>query len=143
MTAWNPWNAQSRFLLENSGGRLTQPGSWFLDGAGDLSYRPRPDERMGKADFIAPVSEKLVTLRGAANVHFKGLRFGFAGYQMPADGCPPVQAAAKIGAAQRWPVKNIVAPVLPTSIGWPGGWCAGVKPCATLSASALQCAAEK
>ena len=99
MTAWNPWNAQSRFLLENSGGRLTQPGSWFLDGAGDLSYRPRPDERMGKADFIAPVSEKLVTLRGAANVHFKGLRFGFAGYQMPADGCPPVQAAAKIGAA--------------------------------------------
>jgi len=99
MKAWNPWNAQSRFILENSRLMLTQPGTWFLDGAGELSYLPRPGEQIGKTDFIAPVIEKFAELRGAANVHFQGLRFDFAGYQMPAEGCPPVQAAAKIGAA--------------------------------------------
>lgn len=99
LTAWNPWDRQSRFILENSRLMLAQPGSWFLNEAGDLSYLPLPGERPAKTEFIAPVIEKFVEVQGATNVHFKGLRFHNAGYELPAKGCPPVQAAATIGAA--------------------------------------------
>jgi len=99
MTTWNPWNDQSRFILENSRLMLTQPGSWLLDLSGDLSYLPLPGERTTKTEFIAPVTEQLVEIHGAADIHFKGLRFHHAGYQLPPGGCPPTQAAAKLGAA--------------------------------------------
>jgi hypothetical protein len=93
------WNNQSRFILENSKLMLTQPGSWFLDQTGDLSYLPLPDEPMNRTKFIAPVVGKLVEIHGAANVHFNGLHFQYTGYELPPEGCPPTQAAAKIGAA--------------------------------------------
>ena len=99
MQSWNPWDIQSRFILENARLMLTQPGSWFLDESGDLSYLPRPGERAADREFIAPVIEKLVVIYGADNVHFNGLRFEHAGYRLPAEGCPPTQAAARIGAA--------------------------------------------
>lgn len=97
MKTWNPWDAQSRFILENSRLMLTRPGSWFLDQADDLSYRPRPAERL--TEFVAPVIEHFVEIHGAADIHFKGLRFHHAGYQLPPEGCPPMQAAARLGAA--------------------------------------------
>lgn len=99
MTSWNPWNTQSRFILENSRRMLTQPGSWFLDARGEVSYLPQPGERIDKTEFIAPISEHFLEIHGATNLHFNGLRFQHAGYILPATGCPPVQAAAKIGAA--------------------------------------------
>ena len=99
MTTWNPWNDQSRFILENSRLMLTQPGSWFLDPSGDLSYLPLPDERTTKMEFVAPIIEQFVQIHGAADIHLKGLRFRHAGYQLPRGGCPPAQAAATIGAA--------------------------------------------
>ena len=98
MKPWNPWNTNSQFILEGSRLMLTQPGSWFLDETGNLSYFPRPDEQIGNSKFIAPGIEKLVEIHGASNLHFKGLRFEHAGYQLPPAGCPPVQAASMIGA---------------------------------------------
>jgi hypothetical protein len=99
MASSNPWNAQSRFILENSRLMLTEPGSWFLDETGDLSYLARPGEAAGKTEFVAPVIERFVEIDGAADIHFAGLRFHHAGYKTPAEGCPPVQAAARIEAA--------------------------------------------
>lgn len=99
MQPWNPWNDRSRFILENSPLMLTRPGSWFLDDSGGLSYLPRPGEHADKMEFIAPVVEKFVEIHGADNVHFGGLHFEYAGYRLPAEGCPPAQAAARIGAA--------------------------------------------
>jgi hypothetical protein len=99
MKSWNPWNAKSFFRLENSRIPLTRPGSWFLDENGELNYFPRSGERITKTEFIAPVSERLLEIHGGTNLHFSGLRFQHAGYQLPAKGCPPVQAATKIGAA--------------------------------------------
>jgi hypothetical protein len=99
MKPWNPWNDQSRFLLENCPAGLTNPGGWLLESSGDLSYRPRPGERADGMDFTAPVVEKFLEIRGANNLHFLGLNFQNAGYRMPADGCPPAQAAAMIGAS--------------------------------------------
>ena len=97
MKPWNPWNTQSRFILENIRTGLSQPGSWFLGAAGEVSYRPRPGERA--PEIVAPMVGRILEIRDAAGIHFQGLRFQHAGYQMPAAGCPPVQAAAKQGAA--------------------------------------------
>ena len=99
MSSSNPWNEQTRFILDNVSRALTQPGSWFLEGGGDLDYLPCRGEQIGNAEFIAPVAEQFVVIHGANDVHFNGLRFRHAGYQLPAAGCPPGQAAAMIGAA--------------------------------------------
>ena len=99
MESWNPWDDQSRFILDNSPLMLTQPGSWFLDPSGDLSYLPLPGERIIGTEFVAPVIEQFVEIRGATGLHFQGLRFHHAGWQLPPAGCPPTQAAARIGAA--------------------------------------------
>lgn len=99
MEPWNPWDDQSRFILENLRSMLTQPGSWFLDLTGDLSYLPQPGEQIEGTEFVAPVSEQLVTVHGAENLYFKGLRFRHSHWRMPLSGCPPEQAAAGIGAA--------------------------------------------
>ncbi len=95
----NPWYGQTRFILENAKLMLTEPGSWFLDDTGDLSYVPRRGEHLGKTESVAPMLEKLVEIHDATDIHFKGLRFHHAAYRMPADGCPPVQAAATLEAA--------------------------------------------
>ncbi len=99
MKPWNPWNTQSRFILENSPQMPMPPGSFVLDANGGLTYRPLPGETYTNTELIAPVLEHLLEIRGSAGIHFKGLRFQHAGYLMPATGCPPMQAAAAMGAA--------------------------------------------
>lgn len=99
MAPWNPWDTKSRFILENSRLMPIRPGSWFLDPLGDFSYTPLPGEQSSKTEVIAPVVEKFVEIHGVSDIHFKGLRYYHAGYQLPPTGCPPLQAAAKIGAA--------------------------------------------
>ena len=98
MKSWNPWNARSRFFLDNCRTTPWQPGTWFLDRDGGLSYCPRPHEQMDKTDVVVPFVEKFVEIRGAANLHFKGLRFHYAGYRLPPTGSPPLQASAGTGA---------------------------------------------
>jgi hypothetical protein len=99
MKPWNPWDQQSRFVLDNYPAASLAPGCWHLDTQGILSYAPLPGEVPAKSDFVAPVVEKFLEIRGAENLHFTGLRFHHAAYRLPAAGCPPVQAAATIGAA--------------------------------------------
>jgi len=100
MQTWNPWDARSRFILDNClGGHPLPPGIWFLDPQGALSYCPRSGEQMGKAEVIAPLIGQFIMIDGAANVRFNNLRFRHAGYELPAGGCPPGQAAAAIQAA--------------------------------------------
>jgi hypothetical protein len=100
MQPWNPWNAQSRFLLDNyAGGQPLPPGSWFLDDQGTLSYCPRNGERIAGTEFVAPVLDRFLEADGASQVHFENLRFQYTRYEMPPDGCPPAQAASFQGAA--------------------------------------------
>ncbi|SPE57113.1 conserved exported hypothetical protein [Verrucomicrobia bacterium] len=99
MTTWNPWNEQSRFILENSPLMPIPPGGWLLDAEGTLRYHPRPGESLEATECIAPVLERLVQIRGATNLHFRGLCFQHAAYNLPKLGCPPVQAAVSIEAA--------------------------------------------
>ena len=100
MAPWNPWDRDSRFIFDNCDLVKPQaPGTWFLDQHGRLSYCPLPGERIGRVEFVAPVTEQFLVIHGATHLHFRGLRFHFTGYQLPAAGCPPVQAAAAIAAA--------------------------------------------
>ena len=99
MTSWNPWNAQSFYLLDNCTGPSLAPGAWFLGPAGELNYHPLPGETLGRTEAVAPVLEQLLIVHGASNLHFRGLHFGYTGYRLPREGCPPVQAAAGIGAS--------------------------------------------
>ncbi|MDB6110519.1 MAG: hypothetical protein JWR69_2269 [Pedosphaera sp.] len=99
MQPWNSWDAQSRFILENCGAMPIQAGSWYLGQDDGVSYHPRPGEKIGSTEFVAPVIEKFLEIHGATDLHFKGFRFRHAGYQLPPEGCPPMQAAAKIEAS--------------------------------------------
>ena len=45
MKPWNPWKKDTRYYIENLRPALDQPGEWFLDRGGQLSYIPRADER--------------------------------------------------------------------------------------------------
>ena len=99
MTPWDPWDAQSRYLLDNCAGPALAPGTWLLGRADNLRYHPLPGETPGKTKCLAPVVEQLLVIHGARNLHFQGIHFGYTGYRLPPEGCPPVQAAAGIGAS--------------------------------------------
>ena len=104
-----PWNALGRntgYVLENFLGALDEPGEWFLARDGTLSYLPRPGEDMTRAEVLAPVSEKLLVLKGDAaagkfveHLTFQGLSFQHSQWLTPPGGFEPAQAAAPVEAA--------------------------------------------
>jgi hypothetical protein len=99
MPSSDPWNADSRFILDNcTGGRPLAPGTWILDRQGGLSYCPRPGEQLAHAEFVAPVVRDLLIVDGSHDVHFHNLRFLYARYDLSRDGCPPAQGASTIPA---------------------------------------------
>jgi len=75
-----------------------QPGEWYLDRrSGILTYQAREGEKPNEQDFYAPRLGQLVRLDGrpeepVRNVHFRGLRFEYAGWTLPAIGYRSVQA---------------------------------------------------
>ena len=89
-----------RYWMENFRAALDAPGEWFLDHAkGELLYMPLPDEDMTKANVIAPVADKFVTIKGAKDVQFKGIAFQYARYLYPAEGLHDGQASTKTDGA--------------------------------------------
>jgi len=89
-----------RFWLENYRSALDSPGEWFLDrAAGELLYSPLPGERPETAVAIVPVAERLLTIKGASDLVFRGLRFEFDNDLYPANGLFEGQAAPGVGAA--------------------------------------------
>ena len=106
MKPWNSWGRNTPYYLENFLAALDQPGEWFLARDGVLSYLPRPGEDMTKAVVVAPVTEKLLVIKGdmaagkfVENMTFRGLAFCDAAWRMPPAGFEPMQAAAAVEAA--------------------------------------------
>ena len=99
------YTSKERYFLENFREALDAPGEWFLDRDGTLSYKPLPDEDMGKAEVVAPVPEAFLRLTGAkegqpvTNITFRGLAFRHSAYLMPPEGQGSSQAASEISAA--------------------------------------------
>lgn len=95
---WNRPHPGRWFHLENAREFLDEPGEWYLDRAsGLLTYLPREGEDIGRAQVIAPVLPRLMEVRGSAdrpvsNLHFRGLRFEHATWELPLGGYRGVQA---------------------------------------------------
>lgn len=91
------YEPDQRYWMENFRAALDEPGEWFLDRAkGELFYHPLPGEDMTKAEVIAPVVEKFVTIKDATDIAFKGIRFRHAQYLYPVEGLQDGQAAATV-----------------------------------------------
>jgi hypothetical protein len=106
MKTWNPLTQNTGYILENYRDALDEPGEWFLAADGLLSYRPRNGEAISEAEFIAPLTEKLIVIQGDAangkyveNLEFRGLAFRHCGLLTPPEGFEPSQAASPIEAA--------------------------------------------
>lgn len=91
-----------RYQLENFAEALDEPGEWYLDDAGLLSYLPLPDETVATSEAIAPVAQAFIHFRGDAmanrwvtDLSFKGLCFKHAGYHLPPEGQGDGQAASR------------------------------------------------
>ncbi|MEI2722492.1 MAG: right-handed parallel beta-helix repeat-containing protein [Verrucomicrobiota bacterium] len=103
--AFMQWGATQRYHLENFRAALDEPGEWFLDRDGTLSYLPLPGEDMTKAEVFAPVVEQFILLQGepekgrfVEDVAFKGLAFRHGQYLLPPGGHGDAQAAFSIPA---------------------------------------------
>jgi hypothetical protein len=79
--------------LENAREMLDEPGEWYLDRqTGQLSYWPRPGEKMEDAVVIAPVAQSTLLAfvgtpdRVVRNVHVRGIRCEYVDWTPPAWG---------------------------------------------------------
>jgi hypothetical protein len=96
-----PWNKPSKgrwSYLENAPEMLDGPEEWYLDRkTGVLSYNSILDRDMKKAVVTAPAIERIVIVAGepgkpVRNLHFEGLRFAHAKWDLPAFGYQGIQA---------------------------------------------------
>ncbi|AMV37873.1 right-handed parallel beta-helix repeat-containing protein [Planctomyces sp. SH-PL62] len=99
------WGANQRYHLENLREALDQPGEWFLDRDGTLTYKPLPGEEIGKSRFVAPVAEGFLAIQGdpdggafVEDLAFRGLTFRHSAYSLPPEGHGDPQAAVSIPA---------------------------------------------
>jgi hypothetical protein len=99
------WLGRERYHLENFREALDEPGEWFLDRDGTLTYWPLPGEDMANAEVVAPVLSEFVQFAGDAetglpveHVTLKGLAFRHAGYTLPPEGHGDGQAAVTVPA---------------------------------------------
>jgi hypothetical protein len=101
------WSPYQRYHLENIRSGLTDPGEWFLDRNGTLSYKPLPGEDPTKAVVVAPVSSSFVAIAGDTGdpakrvryVTLRNLRFEFQQYNLPPTGVSDSQSSYSIPAA--------------------------------------------
>ncbi|MEI6049171.1 MAG: right-handed parallel beta-helix repeat-containing protein [Bacteroidota bacterium] len=105
MKPWNPLNNKTRYLVENFKSALDAPGEWFLERSGYLYYIPKEGETIENTSFFAPVLKEFIIVQGDSstgkrieNIRFENLVFELAGYQTPADGNEPAQAAFPVEA---------------------------------------------
>ncbi len=100
------WGARQRYHLENFRAALDQPGEWFLDRNGTLSYIPRPGEDMTRVEVVAPAGiEEFVRFGGdpalglyVEHLTLRGLRFAYSQYILPPNGHGDGQAEVTIPA---------------------------------------------
>ena len=101
------WGDDERYYIEAFRDALDAPGEFYLDrSTGILTYLPREGEQMDAAVVVAPVSECLLRFEGDAAagrpveyLHFEGLSFQHAAWNMPSEGRVDGQAAAFLDTA--------------------------------------------
>lgn len=110
-----PKPGQSVFL-EHALEFVKKPGQWYLDRhKGILHYKAAKGEDPNKREFIVPVLEQLVHVKGTRqqpvrNLHFRGVEFAYAAWRMPEIGYAGLQAAYN-GTIQDESVPTFSSPV--------------------------------
>jgi hypothetical protein len=102
----NMWGPSQRYHIENVASALDQPGEFFLDRDGTLSYIPLPGEDMAKAEVVAPMVSGLLRITGdpgkgrwVEHLTLKGLGFQHDQLVLPPQGHGDGQAATGAPAA--------------------------------------------
>ncbi len=96
-----PIAGHRRFFVDNIRAGLNGPGKWYLDRrAGKLYYWPLRGENPRDAEVEAPALAQLVRLAGrpesgkfVQHIHFQGLSFQHADWNLTGRGYPGLQAA--------------------------------------------------
>jgi hypothetical protein len=101
--AFMEWAPNQRYILENLREALTDPGEWYLDRDGTLSYIPLPGEDIARAEVYAPIGTQFVQFAGTAAqkvdyITLRGLAFRHGGYTLPPGGQGDGQAAVGVPA---------------------------------------------
>jgi len=105
--AWGfmQWGPTQRYHVENFREALDQPGEWYLDRDGTLSYIPLEGETPEAAEVYAPVTEQFVQFVGETalgvpveHITLRGLAFRHAAYTLPPQGHSDGQAASSMPA---------------------------------------------
>ncbi len=84
-------NAKLPVFVENAYELLDEPGEWHLDTHENyLYYIPREFETVAEADFVLPIQNKLITVKGtpdahAKNVSFQNLDFVYTTWNYPTE----------------------------------------------------------
>lgn len=104
--------------FENAREFLDQPGEWYLDrSTGLLSYWPRPEEDMTRAEAVVGVLTRLIEVTGTAekpvtNLHFQGITFAHSNWPLPEGGYMGIQACHfNTGGSWRQPWGRIPAAI--------------------------------
>lgn len=87
------------YRLENVREALGEPGDWYLDKGGELTYVPLPGERPETAEAWAGLREHALVISGQTNIVIRGATFAYTGWNMPANGQSFDQAGANVPAA--------------------------------------------
>jgi hypothetical protein len=101
------WEKAQRYYVENALELLDEPGEWYLNrDTGVLSYWPRPGEKLGEAQVVAPRLTELVRFAGNADqgrfvdfVTLRGLTLHHADWVLSPQGNSSTQAAVEVPAA--------------------------------------------
>lgn len=97
----------ARYVVENVGEALSEPGEWYLDrSTGVLIYLPMPGETPERCTVVAPKLDFLVQVLGStgngakvSHLRFENLDFRYADWRLPKENPGAVQAAFNVPAA--------------------------------------------
>ncbi|MBN2450255.1 MAG: right-handed parallel beta-helix repeat-containing protein [Lentisphaeria bacterium] len=103
---FNRWGNGQRYHLENFREALDEPGEWYLDRDGTLSYIPLPGEDPTTAEVVAPAgAPDALRITGDAaagmtveHLTFRGLCFAHGQYILPPGGHADGQAEVTVPA---------------------------------------------
>jgi len=100
-------DARNPYYVENVRELFGKPGEWYLDRpTGELAYTPVDGETVATSEVVAPVSTKLLELKGdldagtrVAHLRFVGLTFSHTHWELPGAGYSSGQGMVDLPAA--------------------------------------------
>jgi len=90
-----PFGESQWYLLENVKGALGEPGDWYLDKSGELTYVPKSGETPENSECVLAVKDTLLTVRGETNTVYRGYTFIASNFTVPERGVLQFQGTSE------------------------------------------------